>query len=94
MKRFFALLFLIIILAITVTSAFAQASVMADSWITRAPMQQARSGLGVIAVDGKIYAIGGYTGKTLTGANEMYDPDGDVWVNKPQCRLQEKTLPQ
>ena len=38
-------------------------SVMAteDYWVTKEPMQQARSGLGVATVNGKIYAIGGTT---------------------------------
>jgi N-acetylneuraminic acid mutarotase len=37
----------------------------ADSWVKMAPMNEARSGLGVAAVDGKIYAIGGSTASGL-----------------------------
>ena len=59
-------------------------------------MQQARAGLGVAAVNGKIYAIGGstrsggggtrqgplpVTGGTV-GTNEMYDPETDTWTFK------------
>ncbi|MDR1992832.1 MAG: hypothetical protein LBQ98_04945 [Nitrososphaerota archaeon] len=54
-----------------------------DSWHTMAPMRQARSGLGVVAVDGKIYAIGGaldqYAIKIL-GTNEVYDPVSNTWT--------------
>jgi len=52
-----------------------------DSWNTKTPMSQARFGHGVVAVEGKIYAIGGrlsYTG--LVGTNECYDPKTDTWV--------------
>jgi len=36
-----------------------------DSWTTKAPMQQARAGLGVAVVNGKIYAIGGSIGSGI-----------------------------
>jgi hypothetical protein len=41
--------------------AFSSADVAEDSWVSKAPMQVARSVLGVAAVNGKIYAIGGST---------------------------------
>jgi N-acetylneuraminic acid mutarotase len=49
-------------------------------------MSQARTGLGVAVVDGKIYAIGGYTEYDSdvpvngVGTNERYDPETDTWV--------------
>jgi hypothetical protein len=43
-------------------------------------MHVARSGLGVAVVNGKIYAIGGYTAHNITGANEEYDPITDSWI--------------
>jgi hypothetical protein len=67
-----------------------------DSWNETASMQVERSGLGVAAVNGKIYAIGGttYSGGSgdengplpstggAVGTNEMYDPQTDTWVFK------------
>ncbi|MFA5365057.1 MAG: kelch repeat-containing protein, partial [Candidatus Bathyarchaeia archaeon] len=50
-----------------------------DSWTTKTSMPTARAGLGVVVVDGKIYAIGGYNGDYL-GVNEMYDPETDTWM--------------
>jgi N-acetylneuraminic acid mutarotase len=60
-----------------------------DSWTSKAPMREARGGLGVAVVSGKIYAIGGSTeGIQLTntqgimGTNEEYDPATDTWTYK------------
>jgi N-acetylneuraminic acid mutarotase len=61
-----------------------------DTWVSKAPMHHARSGLGAAAVNGKIYAIGGSTRSgaraTFTGGvvgtNEEYDPATDTWTGK------------
>jgi hypothetical protein len=58
-----------------------------NTWTTKAPMHQARCGLGVIAVEGKVYAIGGTIStdsfiENVMGATEQYDPTTDVWVYK------------
>jgi hypothetical protein len=57
-----------------------------NTWVAKAPMQQARWGLGVIAVDGKIYAIGGTTStgfiSSVLSTNEQYDPTTNTWVYK------------
>jgi hypothetical protein len=55
-----------------------------DTWITKASMSQARFGLGVGVVDGKIYAIGGRVGLNADplGVNEEYDPANDTWTTK------------
>jgi N-acetylneuraminic acid mutarotase len=62
-----------------------------NSWIEKAPMNQARSDLGTAVVNGRIYAIGG---KVLVyqdayrveskdvGTNEEYDPNSDNWTEK------------
>jgi len=68
-----------------------------DSWASKAPMQVARSALGVAAVNGKIYAIGGSNQsgyapsmpgysvldiKHNVDTNEEYDPATNTWTFK------------
>jgi len=61
-----------------------------DSWASKAPMQEARAGLGVAVVNGRIYAIGGYNsqidGQThfygTINATEEYDPATNTWTTK------------
>jgi N-acetylneuraminic acid mutarotase len=69
------------------SSVLASSDYVENSWSTKTSMSQARSGLGVIAVEGKIYAIGGHTsfddlGRPINfvGTNECYDPKTDMWV--------------
>ena len=63
-----------------------------NSWVSRAPMHQARGGLGVATLNGKIYAIGGsiasgpyppdFFAGGFVGTNEEYDPATDTWTTK------------
>lgn len=67
------------------SSVSASSELVEDSWNTKMSMSQARYGLGVIAVDDKIYAIGGstlygYDNSGFVGTNECYDPKTDTWV--------------
>jgi N-acetylneuraminic acid mutarotase len=72
--------------------AFSSADTAEDTWAAKAPMQQARAGLGVAVVNGKIYAIGGSTASGsyspdifvggFVGTNEEYDPATDTWTTK------------
>jgi N-acetylneuraminic acid mutarotase len=60
-----------------------------DTWSTRAPMATARSGVGVAALDGKVYVIGGegWVDEKISGvsrANEAYDPKRNSWVDAAQ----------
>ncbi|MFB3888309.1 MAG: Kelch repeat-containing protein [Candidatus Bathyarchaeia archaeon] len=59
-------------------------TIASDAWVQRAPMPTARTSLGAAAVNGKVYAIGGYSSsqdKFLT-VNEAYDPAADIWTAK------------
>ena len=63
-----------------------------DSWTTKAPMPTGRHWLAASAVNGKIYAIGGWVNRDDPGlsAVEEYDPVTDTWTkrtNMPTARL-------
>lgn len=62
------------------------------SWTTKASMSKARGGLGVAALNGRIYAIGGAAkslsfpsdANQLMTTNEEYNPETDSWtIKKP-----------
>ena len=56
-----------------------------DSWTTVSSMPTPRDGHAVAAVDGMIYAIGGYDGSYLSVV-ERYDPGSDSWTTSPRCQ--------
>jgi N-acetylneuraminic acid mutarotase len=45
-------------------------------------MPTARGGLGVVAVNGRIYAIGGLSGNSPLNVNEMYTPGTNQWATE------------
>jgi hypothetical protein len=50
-----------------------------DHWTVRPPMQSARSGCALVALNGKLYAIGGNGGTTCLNSVEKYDPGLNAW---------------
>ena len=92
---------MLLVLAFLITSCvtvtkpvFSSADTVEDTWASKSPMRQARGRLGVVLVNGKIYAIGGDVGgKGIYGAvhgvmlsytniTEEYDPATDTWTYK------------
>jgi len=61
---------------VTALNSVSASELVEDSWNIKESMREPRSGLGVVAVDGKIYAIGGDN----FGTNERYDPKTDTWT--------------
>ena len=98
MRKSVALMLILIFLAASCMARAEPASApVPGSWAPKAPMHMARAGLGVAAVNGKIYAIGGdarsekwpYVG-SFVGTNEEYNPETDTWTFRasmptPRC---------
>jgi N-acetylneuraminic acid mutarotase len=53
-----------------------------DCWTTKAPMPTARYALGMGAIDGIIYAVGGVTSTTPFATVEAYAPATNTWTTK------------
>src|SRR3979490_494562 len=49
------------------------------AWSTKAPMPTARADTNAVALDNKLYVIGGTKGAEPFGVNEQYDPTADRW---------------
>jgi hypothetical protein len=62
------------------SSVLASSELVENSWNTKMPMNQARWNLGVVVVEGKIYAIGGRCDTGFLDINECYDSVMDTWV--------------
>src|SRR5437016_14127153 len=54
-----------------------------DTWTTKASMPTARFGLGVAAIDGVLYAVGGVSNTDdLLATVDEYDSATDTWTTK------------
>jgi len=69
-------------------SVLVASELVENSWSTKTAMNDPRSELGVVALDGKIYAISGaplvdkqnVKGQGFVGTTECYDPVTDTWT--------------
>ena len=52
----------------------------ADAWRALPPMPTPRGALGLVELEGKLYAIGGFGVQGDTGAAERYDPATERWT--------------
>jgi Kelch motif/Galactose oxidase, central domain len=54
-----------------------------DRWRTLAPLPQGRSAGGLVALDGRLYLVGGVVEGGLAGDTQVYDPAADRWSPAP-----------
>ncbi|NBI28228.1 M4 family metallopeptidase [Chengkuizengella marina] len=66
----------------TVTAAFDAVGVPSFTWVSKAPMPTERNQLGITALDGKIYAVGGSHNDKDLNTHEIYYSETNTWVSK------------
>jgi hypothetical protein len=81
MRKSLALLLIAMfsLLIVAIGNPVSEADTIMDTWVSKAPMPTARTFLGAAEVNGKIYAIGGFSDLNNT---EEYDPLTDNWTIK------------
>ena len=52
-----------------------------DDWRALSPLSVPRNRLGVVTIDGLIYAVGGGNGSTCHTSVERYNPELDKWTS-------------
>ena len=91
-----ALVLLFLTTSSTILAMPVSGATVENTWVEKTPMHVARSSVGIATAGGKIYAIGGSTGRgfpsdfgnaIITGrgvvdTNEEYDPATNVWTYK------------
>jgi len=105
MNKGFPLMLILVFLitsCITITKPVFAPSSVENSWMEKAPMDNARGYLGVAAVNGRIYAIGGWNQEAsggsnlmpaqsfsggIIGVNEEYDPLANNWTLRASMPL-------
>lgn len=77
-------LLLLASMVVSIAASFHSAKAVEETspWTTLSPMSNARGGLGLAVVAGKIYAIGGTNGTSVLNIVEEYDPTTDKWTTK------------
>ena len=58
-----------------------------DAWIPCAALRKPRDHLGLVGWQGRLHALGGWSGKQNRGSCETYDPSADVWTTSKQRLL-------
>lgn len=54
-------------------------TVLLATWVSLAPLHEARQEVAVAAAQGRVYVFGGIAGNTVLGSVEEYDPVADRW---------------
>jgi len=54
-----------------------------NGWRTLAALPQGRSAGGLVALDGRLYLVGGVVDGGLAADTQVYDPDADRWSSAP-----------
>jgi N-acetylneuraminic acid mutarotase len=83
MNKIISLILVFLLISGSFVGVFCSASAshqVENIWVPKTPMSQTRFSLGVVAVDDKIYAIGGFTQSGYLDTNEQYDPVTDTWT--------------